>query len=49
MNDLYLQYKKLWKVQKMERKWMYFVSLTEIMRDLWLHPTILGILKALCW
>ena len=28
---------------------MYFALLTEIMRDLWLYYTILGILKAFSW
>ena len=32
-----LQYEKLWKVRKIGRRWMYFASLTEIMRDLWLY------------
>ena len=51
MNGLYLQYEsgKLWKVQNMGRRWMYFASLTEIMRDLLLYKTILGILKAFSW
>ena len=33
-------YEKLWKVQKMGRRWMYFALLTKIMSDLWLHQTI---------
>ena len=49
MNALYLQYENLWKVQKMGTSWMCFVSLTEIMRDLLLHYTILGILKTFSW
>ena len=43
MNDLYLQYQNLYKVRKMGRRWMYFASLTEIMRDLWLYQSILVI------
>ena len=49
MNGLNLQYEKLWKVRKMGRKWMYFASLTEIMRDLWLYYTILRVVKAFSW
>ena len=41
------QYEKLWKVRKMERRWIFFASLTEIMRDLRFYWIILGILKAL--
>ena len=38
MNGLaILQYEKLWKVQKMGKRWMYFSSLTEIMRNRWLY------------
>ena len=33
----------------MGRRWMYFALLTEIMRDMWLYWTILGILKAFSW
>ena len=33
----------------MGRRRMYFASLTEIMRDLWLYQNILGILKAFSW
>ena len=46
MNGLYLQYEQLWKVRNMGRGKMYFASLTEIMRDLWLYHTVLGVLKA---
>ena len=49
MDGLYLQYEKLWKVPKIGRRWMYFALLTEIIRDLWLHETILEILKAFSW
>ena len=31
------EYEKLWKERKMGRRWMYFSSLTEIMRDLSLY------------
>ena len=44
-----LQYEKLCKVRKMGRRWIYFASLTKIMRDLWMYYTILGILKAFSW
>ena len=46
MNGLHLQYEELWKVEKMGRRLIYFALLAKIMRDLWLHYTILGILKA---
>ena len=49
MNDLYLKYEKLCQVQKMGRRWMYFASLAEILRNLWLHYTILGILNTFSW
>ena len=47
---VYLQYEKLWKVPTKDGKKVNVLDrnacLTEIMRDLWLYWTILGILKA---
>ena len=53
--NLWMVYISIWRVlekvqhEKMVRRWMYFTLLTEIIRDLWLRYTILGILKAFSW
>ena len=49
MNDLYLQYAKTWKGEKIGRTSMYFGSLTKIIWELWLESIILGSVKTFSW